>query len=210
MWRPDQYNSFCSHPGTYLFYTGEKYLSPLIQEERIGARWADTWLVLCQCPSFGLLAWQDERQFYVQGFSRRKEKTPPACDVWLATIYKDFLLKNIQEGSFRATTSQITKDIAYCLVKLPPADPSTSHFVLPWHLHLRAHELHIPGRVLERVRQCMQEQIIFCLISLVPALSQWIFHCSHMLHTERWTPAKCTTQDMLLSCCSNTETGNWN
>lgn len=127
MWRPDQYNSFCSHPGTYLFYTGEKYLSPLIQEERIGARWADTWLVLCQCPSFGLLAWQDERQFYVQGFSRRKEKTPPACDVWLATIYKDFLLKNIQEGSSRATTSQITKDIAYCLVKLPPADPSTSH-----------------------------------------------------------------------------------
>lgn len=38
LWRPDQYNSFYSHPDTYLFYTGEKDLSPLIQEERMGAR----------------------------------------------------------------------------------------------------------------------------------------------------------------------------
>lgn len=129
MWRPDQYNSFYSHPGTYLFYTGEKYLSPLIQEERMGARWADTWLVLCQCLSFGLPAWQDERKFYVQGFSRGKEKkfNPPACDKWLATIYKDFLLKSLLEGSFRTTTSQITEDNTYCLVELPPADPSASH-----------------------------------------------------------------------------------
>lgn len=76
----------------------------------MGARWEDTWLVLCQCLSFGLPAWQDERQFYDQGLSRGKEKTPPACDAWLATIYKDFILKNFLEGSFEATTLQITKD----------------------------------------------------------------------------------------------------
>lgn len=123
----------------------------LIQEERMSARWVDTWLVLCPCFSFGLPAWQDERKFYFQGFSRGKEKTPPACDAWLATNYKGFLLKNLLEGSSRATTSQTTKDNANCLVKPPPADPSTSISLCypDTNVYLRAHSCTFLGDCLE-------------------------------------------------------------
>lgn len=96
VWGSLKYNSSYSHPGIYLAYTGEQNLAHLFHERRIGATWAVTHLA---SVSYGLSAWQGDRQLNVLWFSREKNNPkPPACDAQLTITYKmvqEFLLKII-------------------------------------------------------------------------------------------------------------------